>query len=63
MPFINKRKRVKIRNYFRYAYQRRVMKDMTNLLKEAYVKRPFEPIRKINEASVWNEKDYTWEVN
>lgn len=60
LPFINKRKRVRIRNYFRYAYQRRLMKDMTNTLKELYAESSFRPI---NWTNIWNEEDYTWEVN
>jgi len=58
LPFINKRKRVKIRRYFRYAYQRRLTKDITNALKENYVKNQFEPIQ----LGKWNEEDYSWEV-
>lgn len=58
LPFINKRKRVKIRRYFRYAYQRRLMKYMTNALKENYAKNQFEPIQ----LGKWNEEDYSWEV-
>ena len=60
LPFINKRKRVRIRNYFRYAYQRRLMKDMTNALKELYTESSF---RSIDWTNIWNEEDYTWEVN
>ncbi len=62
LPFINKRKRVRIRNHFRYAYQRRLMKDMTNTLKEIYVKDSFDPIHWLNELGKWNEEDYSWEV-
>jgi len=62
LPFINKRKRVRIRNHFRYAYQRRLMKDMTNALKEVYVNDPFEPIHRFNKLGKWNEEDYSWEV-
>lgn len=60
LPFISKRKRIRIRNYFRYAYQRRLMKDMTNALKELYTENSFRPIDWTN---IWNEEDYTWEVN
>lgn len=59
LPFINKRKRVRIRNHFRYAYQRRLMKDMTNALKEIYDESSFKPIDWTN---IWNEEDYSWEV-
>lgn len=59
LPFINKRKRLKIRNYFRYAYQRRLMKDMTNALKEIYDESSFKPI---DWTDIWNEEDYSWEV-
>lgn len=59
LPFINKRKRVRLRNYFRYAYQRRLMKDMTNALKEIYDESSFNPI---DWTDMWNEEDYSWEV-
>ena len=62
LPFINKRKRVRLRSHFRYAYQRRLMKDMTNALEEIYVKDPFDPIHWLNELGKWNEEDYSWEV-
>ena len=58
LPFIGKRKRVRIRNYFRYAYKRRLMKDMTNALKEIYAENQFKPIQ----LGKWNEEDYSWEV-
>ena len=58
LPFINKRKRVRLRSHYRYAYQRRLMMDMTNALKEIYVKDPFEPIQ----LGKWSEEDYSWEV-
>lgn len=57
LPFINKRKRVMIRNYFRYAYQRRFMSDMTNTLKELYAE-PFDSIHKNFE---WKTEDYEWD--
>lgn len=56
LPFINKRKRVKLRSHFRYAYQRRLMKDMTNALKKLYAE-PFE-----YDNFKWEMKDYEWEV-
>ena len=62
LPFINKCKRVRLRRYFRYAYQRRLIKDMTNALKEIYVKDPFDPIHRFNKLGKWNEEDYSWEV-
>jgi hypothetical protein len=34
------------------------MMDMTNALKEIYVKDPFESIQ----LGKWSEEDYTWEV-
>lgn len=58
LPFINKRKRVMIRNYFRYAYQRRFMSDMTNALKELYA----EPLDSIHKNFEWEIEDYEWEV-
>ena len=50
---------VRIRSHFRYAYQRRLMKDMTNALKEIYDESSFKPIDWTN---IWNEEDYSWEV-
>lgn len=50
---------VRIRNHFRYAYKRRLMKDMTNALKELYAESSFRPIDWTN---IWNEEDYSWEV-
>ena len=55
-PFLNKRKRVIIRRYFRYKYQHRLMKDMTNLLDKAYSKGLPEPTKEIK----WY--DWEWEV-
>ena len=56
VPFINKRKRVIIRNYFRYKYRHRLMKDMTNLLNNKYVNRLPLPTKEIK----WY--DWEWEV-
>ena len=58
LPFINKRKRVKIRRYFRYAYQRRLTKDITNALKQLYA----EPPDSIRDSFEWKTEDYEWEV-
>lgn len=56
LPFISKRKRVKIRNYFRYAYQRRLMSDLTNVLKEHYS----EPLDYVCDSFEWKIEDYEW---
>ena len=58
LPFFNKRKRVRIRNHFRYAYQRRLMSDMTNALKKVYA----EPLDSIRDSFEWETEDYEWEV-
>lgn len=58
LPFISKRKRVKIRSHFRYAHKRRLMKDMTNALKEVYA----EPLDSIRDSFGWKIEDYEWEV-
>ena len=58
LPFISKRKRVKIRNYFRYAYRRRLMKDMMNALEEVYA----EPFDLTDDSFEWKTEDYEWEV-
>ena len=59
LPLISKRKRVKIRNYFRYAYQRRLMSDLTNVLKEHCAD---EPLDSICDSFEWEMGDYEWEV-
>ena len=58
LPFISKRNRIRLRNYFKYAYQRRLMKDMTDALKEIHAKDPID----YTQLSRWNEEDYTWEI-
>ena len=47
-----------VRNYFRYAYQRRLMKDMTNMLKKTYSKNQLGS----TQLGEWNEEDYSWKV-
>lgn len=56
VPFINKRKRVIIRNYFRYKYRYRLMKDMTSLLNNKYANRLPLPTKEIK----WY--DWEWEI-
>lgn len=56
LPFISKKKRIRLRNYFKYAYQRRLMKDLTNVLKEIKDEDPTSQIQ----LSGWNEEDYSW---
>ena len=58
IPFINKRKRVKIRNYFRYRFRRKLMKTMVEQLSKTYISSG-----KIKDYMPnFNEEDYTWEV-
>lgn len=58
LPFINKRKRVKIRRYFRHAYRRRLMKDIMSALEEVYA----EPLDLTCDSFEWKTEDYEWEV-
>lgn len=55
IPFISKRKRVKIRNYFKYRYKIRLMNDLVLQLKEAY-------IDKIPDTVETDWTDWEWEV-
>ena len=59
LPFINKRRRVRIRRKYRNKWKNRFMIDMTNVLKEAYSN------KKPNFLTVnpdWFEADYSWEI-
>ena len=60
LPFISKRNRIRLRNYFKYAYKRRLMKDMTDALKEIHAKDPTSQIQPSRWR--WNEEDYSWEI-
>lgn len=60
LPFISKRKRVKIRWYFRYAYRRRLMVDLTERLKENYAS-PTVTVKDLQQPIT--EEDYSWEVH
>ncbi len=59
IPFISKRKRVRIRNYFKWAYRRRLMKDMVDVLGELYAKT--SPLEKMEFGKIEFE-NYEWEV-
>jgi hypothetical protein len=56
VPFINKRKRVNIRNYFRYRYKARFMNHMTEQLKKVQATDFSKVIRDIK----WD--DWEWEI-
>ena len=55
IPFIGNQKRIKIRNYFKFAYQRRLNKDLCNLLRNSQYGLP-EPTKEIK----WY--DWEWEI-
>ena len=55
IPFIGEKKRIKIKNYFKFAYQRRLNKDICDVLKNAKSNLP-EPTKEIK----WY--DWEWEV-
>jgi len=57
MPFLTKRKRVKIRNYWRNRYKKRLMSDLTNAL-QAYKEQLNLPLT----LPSIDETDYEWEV-
>lgn len=61
LPFINKRKRVNIRNYFRYRYKARFMNDMVNQLKGVYVNKLPESTKEIKWDD-WEWNDWEWEI-
>ena len=55
LPVTDKRKRVRIRNWFRYAYLRRAMRSMTNALSRFSAK----PVVNAPEPI---EFDFEWEI-
>ena len=55
IPFISKRKRVKIKNFFKYRYKVRLMNDLVSQLRKAYINN----IPNIVETD-WT--DWEWEV-
>lgn len=55
IPFIGSQKRMKIRNYFKYAYQRRLNKDLCKILRNSQYGLP-EPTKEIK----WY--DWEWEI-
>ena len=55
IPFISKRKRVKIRNYFKHRYKRRLMNDLVSQLKEIHMD-------KIPGTVETDWTDWEWEV-
>lgn len=55
IPFIGNQKRIKIRNYFKDAYQRRLNKDLCDLLRNSHSGLP-EPTKEIK----WY--DWEWEI-
>lgn len=55
IPFISKRKRVKIKNFFKYRYKARLMNELVSQLRKAYINN----IPNIVETD-WT--DWEWEV-
>lgn len=56
IPFISKRTRIKIKNYFKYRFKKRLMKDLVEQLKTCYISKVPLEITKIH----W--EDWEWEV-
>jgi len=56
IPFISKRKRVKIRQHYRNKWKTRLNNDICKLLSETYQTLP------IKENINWNEENYEWTV-
>ena len=54
--WLPKRKRVVLRRHYKYAYQRRLMADMTNALSKLHSKEAITTLPSINLS------DYEWEV-
>lgn len=63
LPFLSKRERVKLRQKYKYAYKRRLMKDLVEglnkLCKQGRIQKE-EPLT--NKEIEWKEADYEWEV-
>lgn len=58
--WLSKRKRVVLRRHYKYAYQRRLMADMTNVLGKLYSKEAVE--KSIKTLPPIKLSDYEWEV-
>ena len=58
IPFLTKRKRVKIRSFWRNRYKNRLMSDLNNVLQEAYKEQLNLPLT----SHSINETDCEWEV-
>ena len=55
IPFISKRSRVKIKNFFKYRYKARLMNDLVSQLRKAY-------INNIPNTVETDWTDWEWEV-
>lgn len=58
IPFLTKRKRVKIRKYWRNRYKNRLMSDLNNALQEAYKEQLNLPLT----LPSIDETDWEWEI-
>ena len=58
LPFLTKRKRVKIRNYWRNCYKNRLMSDLNNALQELYN----EQLNQSLTLPSIDETEWEWEV-
>ena len=58
LPFLTKRKRVKIRSFWRNRYKNRLMSDLNNALQEAYKEQLNLPLT----LPSINETEWEWEV-
>ena len=58
IPFLTKRKRVKIRSFWRNRYKNRLMSDLINALQEVYKEQLNLPLT----LQSINETEWEWEV-
>lgn len=58
IPFINKRKRVKIRQYWRNRWRRKLHGDLCKVLSEIRLKGLPEPTKEIK----WCDWEWEWEI-
>lgn len=58
IPFLTKRKQVKIRSFWRNRYKNRLMSDLNNAFQEAYKEQLNLPLT----LHSINETDWEWEV-
>lgn len=63
LPFLSKRERVKLRQKYKYAYKRRLMKDLVDGLDKLYKQGRIQKEELLTNKEIeWKEADYDWEV-